>query len=822
MRSFGLVEKSVLRGRRRMLPFAVAIVAALLALLVVPAITLTPPTALAASGSVEVLVDADGDSGTDPVREFAGATRYETSLAAGRQYVETARAAGTPATTAIIASGEGLIDAASAAGLARAANAPVLLTPPDQLFVPVAHLIESAGITRVLIVGGAAAVSQQVAATLATVPGVASVERIGGRNRYDTAALIAVAMNVDAQYCNSGLKSALLVTGDTELLTDVTVAGPMSYAAGIPILLTATGSVPAETIAALQALGIQHVVAVGGAFFPADVQTAAGVERITVINGGNRFATAVEMLRQMETCMGAAFSSNTVALISETALPDGISAAPMLGQGLLQNGQTTPALLVSSNAIPPETKDYLFATPRAIEITTIGGANAVSPAVARIAVAAANGENLSLPRPSSFTPGDPQACRLPGSTGFPLRTNFPAPRGVFDVAVLFLDFPDAPAPYSTFTEGDEQLREVERYFETVSYGQMDVQFHQHNTWLRAPSSWRDYIFETVIDSQSLDPYMTAKEAIALASPSFDFSFDYEVIMVVAPSAHFGGGIASGSGLSELIPGDPEAVRQTSIINSHFFEPGNVFGSSSGNTEPHEWWKTAAHELGHNLSLNDLYPYDAAIRNPTGRPPPGKTWVRTDFGLMGLQGFLLVDNDDTDYQVNTRFSGDFGNQIDSHKDALEMLGWLRWQLDWLRENEVACLTQDVFDATVNLDPIANPDGTAIVVIPVSDTSGIVIESRRRIGYDDDNNFPLVREVNLVEEGLLIYRVDASVRGGRLPISLLTENSARRGQLSAYPVLTLGDTISEVLPDGTSIEITLESDDGFSHTARIKRS
>ena len=810
-----------------------------LALTFLPVITSSPPSALAASGSIEALVDDDQNPDTPAVREFAGASRYETSLTTAQQYVDTARAEGTPATTAIIASGESLIDAAAAAGLARATNAPVLLTPSDELFIPAAHLIEGAGITRVLVMGGTAAVSQRVSNALAAVPGVQTVTRIGGQNRFETASLIAAEMRSQAQYCNSSGKAALLVAGDADSFADVTIAGPISYAMGIPILLTSTTKVPPETISILGSLEIVHVVVVGTQIAPEAELAAIGISSVSYITGENQFATAVAAVNELQRCLGAAFSEDSVALISETALPDGISAAPMLAQGLLGDGKLTPVLLVSADTFPAETKNYLLDTQVPVEITTIGGENAVSSEVADAAVTAANGLDAGLPSTDTqFSSGDPAACRLIGfndpahapdghvhnevSVGFPLPVWAANTTGAFRVAVLYVDFPDAPAFHTTRAEGSAQLRQVENYLEAASYGKVDVQFTQHPVWLRAENNWQTYADGTAIGVESLTPHKLMPEAIRLARAEFDFSDSYDSLMVVAPSTYFGGGAANTH--YGLVPENSELIL-FAISNSQ------PFGQQL--PEPMVWWDTAAHELVHNLGLADLYPFDNSVRNTPTSNRLSRAWTTIETGLMGLQGHLLVDTSDRRFYSTHSFPRGWvstsPNTVARNTRLLEMLAWSRWQLDWIEEDQVACLTEPTLDETVALSPVAVPSGVKMVMIPISETSGVVIESRRSVGYDQDyeRSFPCcnnsgtgtVTTPGLIEEGVLIYTVDAALGTGKLPLALWAESSNRVGRLSSYPVFTIGSSATAEFTDGTVLKISVESDDGNAHVVRV---
>ncbi len=843
---------------RRLAVFVVGALLLVVSLPVIADLSLSPSPALAAEGSFEVLIDDDDDSHAPRVREFAGATRYETSLAAAKRFIDTAHALGTPVSTAVVASGESLIDAAASAGLARAVNGPVLLTQPGEIFIPAAHLIEAAGITRVIIVGGEAAVSAQVFAALRAVPGVQSVERIGGRNRFDTAALIAKEANSQENYCNSGQRAAVLVAGDSSSFADVTVAGPMSYAMGIPVLLVKTnGEVPTETGTALSDLGIEHAVVVGGSYSIANLDSltdglnAFGAVTVTRLEGANQFATSVRVLEALKECLGSAFSDESVALISDTALPDGVSAAPMLGQGLNGDSKVTPILLVGSTNFPVEVKDYLSSTSSAISLTTIGGENAVSNDVARAAVAAANGENFVIPGLlDTFTSGDPNVCRLVGfnapghgylgdithgfdqhvhdvvSVGFPLPT-FAAPIiGALRIAVLFVDFPNAPANHSTNIEGSVQLAEAERYLESTSYGQLDVQFETLNRWLRAPNRWQNYAVQSAAGSQTLDTSLLSREAITLADPVFDFSDDFDAVMTVAPSSYFGGGVASPR--LNLVPEDPNLSLFT-IVNS---QP-----HSQSLNSPQVWWYVAVHELMHNLGLTDLYSYDSnEFKTPTRRAPSGQAWTTIETGLMGLRGHLLVDIDDTrfypDISLPSGWTLTEGISTHSYFRPIEMLAWSRWQVDWLREDQVACLTETAFDETLTLSPIAAPVATAMVVIPINKTSAIVIESRRSIGYDNKTVIrtpccqgagdQVVRVDNLAQEGILIYEVDTSRGNGELPLTFWFADSSNALRLSRYPILKTGSTTLDTLSDGSRLRISVESDDGDAHLVRVIRS
>ena len=382
--------------------------------------------------------------------------------------------------------------------------------------------------------------------------------------------------------------------------------------------------------------------------------------------------------------------------------------------------------------------------------------------------------------PTAITPG-PSMCRPRGTSsttvGFPLP-DWAAPSvGTMRVAVLFLDFPDVQATYSTETEAAHGLPYAEEYLEAASYGQLDVEFVPLHGWLRTPRSVDDYLVDTAIGEIRVSP---GTEAIRLADPRFDFS-GFHVVMTVLSSAHFNAGDHTSAGA----PTDEGVIGSMAQINT---APHPDLG------EPEQWGTTAAHELAHGLGLTDLYSYDARdYRLP--KAPANRRWIRSEFGLMGLRTAFIASPTDRRLSLEVRLPGRTVTVYNYSLNAHEMLAWSRWQLGWIDESQVRCVT--VPDVTVVLGPVADPgDAVAMAAVPLSSSEVLVMESRRRIGYDSGRDY---RDTDvegtlpvLAHEGVLVYTVDASLAAGELPARLVGDRGD--GLFDEYPLLTRGQQVS----------------------------
>ena len=395
-------------------------------------------------------------------------------------------------------------------------------------------------------------------------------------------------------------------------------------------------------------------------------------------------------------------------------------------------------------------------------------------------------------------PVDPTKCRPSGlfydvTAGFPLWPGSVSAKGTVRVAVLFMDFPNAQASHSTQTEADLGLPWAESYLEAASYGQLNVEFVPLHRWLRAPNRYQHYLGSSVLGGA----------AVQLADPEVDFS-NIDAVMVVMPSSHFGGGSASYG-----IDTDEGSVARTSVINdTPLTKP----------SEPYRWGYVAAHELAHNLGLLDMYPDDGGDEPPD--PPSGKVWLPTEFGLMGLRVDYLAEPTDQALQgVWTFASGNQRSSTVSRLEATEMLAWSRWQLGWLDSNQILCLIKN--QATVTLGLVTEPGShLAMAAIPLSATEVIVVESRRKIGYDAPvpESFPngtIATLPRLVTEGVLVYIVDASIASGQLPVKIAQDPG--NGRTDHYPILAVGQSVTV-----RGYTITVDSTTDSTHTVTITES
>ena len=380
------------------------------------------------------------------------------------------------------------------------------------------------------------------------------------------------------------------------------------------------------------------------------------------------------------------------------------------------------------------------------------------------------------------TAPDPSACRPPGTpyttAGFPMPPEAAPSIGTMRVAVLFLDFPDVRATYTTQDEAALGLPYAEEYLEAASYGRIDVEFVPFHGWLRAERSVEDYLQQYAIGESRVAP---SAEAIRLADPSFDFT-GIHAVMTVLPSSRF----QAGNHTLGLVHTDEKAIRLMAEVNTAALDEPR---------DPAPWGPVAAHELAHSLGLSDLYPYDAA-RHELPEAPAGRIWVRSEFGLMGLNTSFVTHPDNRRIEITGRRP--FGRRVTGHTfhlDAAEMLAWSRWQLGWLDESQVLCLTDD--RSRVVLSPVADPgDAAVMAAVPLSGTEVLVAEVRVKVGYDAAQEEPhtdgaLLTIPALATEGVLVYTVDASLGSGQLPLVIAGDTG--NGQVDDYPILTRGDQV-----------------------------
>ncbi|MDZ4655805.1 MAG: cell wall-binding repeat-containing protein [Coriobacteriia bacterium] len=224
----------------------------------------------------------------------AGATRYETAVAIARE--------GWPSgsDTVLIASGEDWPDSLTAAPLSYHLNAPLLLTKASSLPTTVADAIADLGASSVIVLGGPGAVSSAVATAAAEAASIEASEvvRIGGADRYETAALIADELGVTP---GAGVT---VVSGET--YADAASAASFSAMHGMPVLLTPKDSLASATSEFILAHAAETttVVIVGGTgVVSSAVATAAAaaasieVSEVERLWGANRYATNIAVVK---------------------------------------------------------------------------------------------------------------------------------------------------------------------------------------------------------------------------------------------------------------------------------------------------------------------------------------------------------------------------------------------------------------------------------------------------------------------------------------------------------------------------------------------
>ena len=201
------------------------------------------------------------------VTRLAGDDRYATASAIAQKMM-----AGGSTDVAYVASGESFPDALAGAALAGSTGQPVLLTSQASLPTATAARLSVLRPGRIVVLGGAGAVSNAVRDQLRDYT-VGTVTRVSGADRYGTAAAVAATFDtgVPAAYVANGL-------GFADALAGAALAGSQ----GSPVLLTGPTSIPKATRDRIRLLEPGRIVVLGGT----GAVSSATATALGVIAGG--------------------------------------------------------------------------------------------------------------------------------------------------------------------------------------------------------------------------------------------------------------------------------------------------------------------------------------------------------------------------------------------------------------------------------------------------------------------------------------------------------------------------------------------------------
>lgn len=359
-----------------------------------------PPQRATSVGSGNVVVTAT-------TSRISGADRYGTAAQISQSITPGSK-------LAVLVSGTSFADALSGQFLASALSTPtankvgILTTDPNTLSSATQSSLISNQITNVYIVGGTAAVSDNVANAVAAlhVGGVSTqptiqVVRIAGADRYATNRAVILYALVSLGW--GGPNTAVVATGDN--FADALAVGPAVVNKGYPLILTSGSTLSPSAQQTLTDLalnkGLQKVVIVGGtAAVSASVEsqiTGLGLTVAARLAGADRTATAATVASWETTAAantfsvtgypgiaGLGFAKSTVYLARGDNFADALAGGPLAGY----NGNVI-LLTASPTSLGSGASSFLAGNGGTITtIKALGGTAAIADSVLTAAIAA--------------------------------------------------------------------------------------------------------------------------------------------------------------------------------------------------------------------------------------------------------------------------------------------------------------------------------------------------------------------------------------------------------------------------------------------------
>ena len=323
--------------------------------------------------------------------------------------------------------------------------------------------------------------------------------------------------------------------------------------------------------------------------------------------------------------------------------------------------------------------------------------------------------------------------------------------------VILVDFADAPASM-TPADALARISPAQDVFTEMSYGKLNYKLTPQLKWYRMSKNSSDYVAGGWTFLKHRD-YIT--EAAKLADADIDFSKTDSLIILANPDARGMG--YSGPAFS--------AIRKNGItLDGKYISNGATSAYDLNN------WKSIwlNHEVTHTLGLVDLYA--ATQSNPANRYDQFR--FTGEFSYMGFSSY--------------------------ESNAPSLLAFERWNLGWIDDSQIKCMKDT--KSTELISPVQTSGGVKAVIIPISRTKAVVIESRRASGIDK----------NIAKSGALVYVVDSSIQSGQGPVKVFPSDVSSDPRYLKAP-RALGESVTT---EGITVKVTKSDDSG--DTVEISKS
>jgi M6 family metalloprotease-like protein len=356
------------------------------------------------------------------------------------------------------------------------------------------------------------------------------------------------------------------------------------------------------------------------------------------------------------------------------------------------------------------------------------------------------------------------ACKLPVADGrgdisiggWPRIVERLQTTGTVVATVIMVDFSDAPAtmsPQAAFAK----ISAATATFSEVSYGLLNYSFNPQYKWYRMSKPSTQYApLSRSFDTQR--EYIV--EAAELADPEVDFSSTQSIIVLANPDA---------SGIGMAGPAFSPTGNDGITLDGK-----NISNGATSAFDLNDWksiWLN--HEVTHTMGLVDFYSFTTENSNNIY---DGHRFVG-EFSYMGLSSF--------------------------DSNAPSLLAFERWNLGWLDDTQIICSSKNEIRQLIT--PVEVADGIKAVIVPLSRTKALVVESRRAIGLDS----------KMTKSGALVYTVDSSVQSGNGPVRVYPSSVSTDPRYLQSP-RAIGESVTV---DG--ITVTVTASDSSGDTVTIQR-